>query len=374
MSDFLMDKAHMALMAKRYEEAQGAYEEILRSSYTVPAWTGLGNCKLFQLSNGQTIDEVLYCYDKARGVESANIEAIDKELLAYSTLVMNQYANFAIQAIEKAIQAEKDAAAAALISVAAIAVGAMSDGMTTKVLSGVAAGAAGAIAVGKFGEMTDMKEIATYCTEMLSSAHLQILKHLAENGALPEAIEFQKNCDALAAKVIESLPEHVRKAMDRRSANENSASLISEDTGVMAIKSFLENEGTSFNKDKKGPLFCLDEKVITGEIKLFKDTLLNPNTLFERLLDHLNDGESILFGYRTINGTIGVCFTSRGIYCGGGVRDFISYSDASQIKKTLLGTIKVGEKTIPLPGVKTITTSNFKKQFIEVLRDFVASR
>ena len=362
----------MALKAQRYEEAQNAYEEILKSSYTVPAWTGLGNCKLFQLSNGQTIDEVLYCYDKARAVEGADIDAIDKELLAYSNLVLTQYADFAIQGIERAIQAEKDAAKAALISIAAIAVGSMADGVTTKILSGVAAGAAGAVAVGKFGEMTDMKEIATYCAGMLSSTHLRIHDHLAENGALPEALAFQKNCDALGAKVIAALPEHVQEEMDRKTAIENTASLTSEDAGVMAFKSFLESEGTYYNADKKGPLFCLDEKVITGEVKLFKEGFFGKNTQFEKLVDRLDDGETILFGYRTSTGTITMCFTTKGIY--DGLHDhFIPYADVSKIENTWLG-IKVGGKSFELPGVKDFTGTDFKERFVSALRDFVATR
>ena len=40
MSQFLFDKAFMALKAQRYDEATSVYEKILESAYTVDAWTG----------------------------------------------------------------------------------------------------------------------------------------------------------------------------------------------------------------------------------------------------------------------------------------------------------------------------------------------
>ena len=44
-----MDKAIMALKAQRFDEAQSAYEDILKGGYTVEAWCGLGACKMFQI-------------------------------------------------------------------------------------------------------------------------------------------------------------------------------------------------------------------------------------------------------------------------------------------------------------------------------------
>lgn len=66
MSEFLYDKAIMALKAQRYDEAQASYEQALQVEYSVEAWTGLGVCKMFQIAEGQTMEEVLYCFEKAR--------------------------------------------------------------------------------------------------------------------------------------------------------------------------------------------------------------------------------------------------------------------------------------------------------------------
>ena len=58
MGNFNLEKAFMAVKAQRYEEAQNSYERALEIEYSVEAWTGLGICKLFQLTENQTMEEV----------------------------------------------------------------------------------------------------------------------------------------------------------------------------------------------------------------------------------------------------------------------------------------------------------------------------
>ena len=99
MSDFLYDKAVMALKAQRYDEATSCYEKILETGYNTEAWTGLGVCKMFQIADGRTMEEVLYCFEKARNVEGADNAEIDLKLIQYSQVVIMQCAAFAIAAI-----------------------------------------------------------------------------------------------------------------------------------------------------------------------------------------------------------------------------------------------------------------------------------
>jgi len=127
MSEFLYDKAIMALKAQRYDEAQSSYEQALQVGYSVEAWTGLGVCKMFQISEGQTMEEVLYCFEKARKVEGADNREIDLKLLQNAQVVILQCGAYAIAAIKNAIAAEKKASSAALISIAALAVGGLSN-------------------------------------------------------------------------------------------------------------------------------------------------------------------------------------------------------------------------------------------------------
>ena len=116
MSQFLFDKANMALKAGRYEEAQSAYEQSLEKEYSIDGWCGLGLCKLFQLSSGVIMDEVIYCFEKAREVDKSEKENIDIRLITYCKLVVEQLTDYSVEAINQLIKAEKEADRAAMLS------------------------------------------------------------------------------------------------------------------------------------------------------------------------------------------------------------------------------------------------------------------
>lgn len=237
MSDFLMDKAFMALKAKRYEEAQSTYEKILEQGYTVPAWCGLGSCKMFQLADGQTLEEVVYCYNKAYSLPDAKKLEIDKHLIENVNVVLTQYASYAIAGIKNAIQAEKDLQKAALVGLASIAVGSMANSQSIKMISGVAAGAAGAVAIGKFGEMKDMKEIAKYCIDMLSVTHSQVKELLLDNNNIEEAIILENNVSILCNEIYETLPEKIRLIVQSKELQSESFEDLTDDISKLPISS-----------------------------------------------------------------------------------------------------------------------------------------
>ena len=210
MSNFLMDKAFMALKSKRYEEAQSTYEKILEQGYTVSAWCGLGSCKMFQLADGQTLEEVVYCYNKAYSLPDADKLEIDKILIENVNVVLTQYAAYAIAGIKNAIKAEKDATNAAIIGIASVALGSMTSSSNLKAIGGIAAGVSGAVAVGKFGEMKDMKEIAKYCANMISNTHNEVKNLLLENNNIEEAITLNNNVNLLSKQVLDALPKNMQ--------------------------------------------------------------------------------------------------------------------------------------------------------------------
>lgn len=206
----------MALKAQRFDEAQSAYEDILKGGYTVEAWCGLGACKMFQLASGQTLEEVVYCYEKAIAVEGADKSFVDKHLISHVNVVCSQYAAYAIEAIKQAIQAEKDAARAAVIGLVAAGVGGMSSGLNTKIIAGVAAGVSAGVAIGKFAEIKDSKEIAQYCVNMLESTHASVENFLLENSKLQEAVDLRENIESLGQQVFQALPEKIREVVERK--------------------------------------------------------------------------------------------------------------------------------------------------------------
>lgn len=210
MSEFLYDKAFMALKSQRYEEAQSSYEQVLQTGYTVDAWTGLGVCKLFQLSKGQKMEEVVYCFDKARNVDGANLEEINLKFISYVRLILEQYSAFAVAGIKNALKSEKEAATAALLSAGALLVGSMSNNFTTKVLSGVAAGAAAGVAIGKFGEMKSSKEISKYAIGLMDEVYSEFKGFIGSNSDIPEAIELSDRVEELKIEIIKSHPDSAK--------------------------------------------------------------------------------------------------------------------------------------------------------------------
>lgn len=214
MSEFLYDKAIMALKAQRYDEAQSSYEQALQAGYSVEAWTGLGICKMFQIAEGQTMEEVLYCFEKARKVEGADNREIDLKLLQNAQVVILQCAAYAIASINNAIEAEKKAATAALISIASIAVAGLSNSTGTKIFAGAAAATAAGVAVGQFGKMTSSKEIAKYAADLLENIYNNVYGFLIEKDNMEEAVELKDTTDRLCSEILDALDPKRKQARE----------------------------------------------------------------------------------------------------------------------------------------------------------------
>jgi len=258
MSEFLYDKAIMALKAQRYDEAQASYEQALQVGYSVEAWTGLGICKLFQIAEGQTMEEVLFCFEKARKVEGADNREIDLKLLQNGQVVILQCAAYAIASINNAIEAEKKAATAALISIASIAVGGLSNSIGTKIFAGAAAATAAGVAVGQFGKMTSSKEIAKFATDLLEEIYNNVYGFLLEKDKMEEAVELKDTTDRLCSEILDALDPNRKKARESQElieaqkvaqkeemANQTDESVVSlansfQELGVFQMISFLE--------------------------------------------------------------------------------------------------------------------------------------
>ena len=249
MSEFLYDKAIMALKAQRYDEAQSSYEQALQVGYSVEAWTGLGVCKMFQIAEGQTMEEVLYCFEKARKVEGADNREIDLKLLQYAQVVILQCGAYAIVAIKNALDAEKKAATAAIISIASIAVGSLSNSTGTKILAGAAAATAAGVAVGQFGKMTSSKEIAKFAADLLEEIYSNVYGFLLEKDKMEEAVELKETTDRLCNEIIETLPG----AEGLKSARENELAFTSN-TNISELATYLNALKAGFNNEKNGYL------------------------------------------------------------------------------------------------------------------------
>lgn len=201
--DFDLDKAFMAVKAQRYDEGLQAYEAALKKSPSVEAWTGLGKCKLFQLLGDQTIEEVIYCFEKAKGVEGANRRAIEIELITYTALVLEQAASYCVSIIDEIRQAEKDATNAMIVAGIAGALAMNSKSLSGSIVSGVVAGASAGVAVGRLGDVADAKQAGQLVINLIDKVQIAITEYIAEIADDENAIKFFERVENLKKIIIE---------------------------------------------------------------------------------------------------------------------------------------------------------------------------
>ena len=88
-----MDLATMALKGKRYNEAESIYMQIATQNNSSEAWVGMGICKLYQLADGRTMDEVIFCLNKAKQLNPEISMEIENQLIINCQVLLNAYMN-----------------------------------------------------------------------------------------------------------------------------------------------------------------------------------------------------------------------------------------------------------------------------------------
>ena len=204
MEDFKLEKAFMAVKAQRFDEAQNAYEESLEKNYSVEAWTGLGVCKLFQLASNQTMEEVIYCFKKAKEVQDADLRDIDLQLISYSHLVVEQLSNYCLLLIDEIKKANTAKNIAIVASAVAASISSSSEKIKTSITAGVVAGASAGVAIGKMSEIIEAEKAGNFTLKIISEIHSKVNHFLLDNKMLDEAKAFDN-------RVIE-LSEIISKA------------------------------------------------------------------------------------------------------------------------------------------------------------------
>ena len=94
-----IDLAKMALKGKRYNEAETVYMQIAIQNNSPEAWIGLGFCKMYQLADGRTMEEVIFCLDKAKTLNPQSSSEIDNQLITNCQIILSSY----IKVFEEAI-------------------------------------------------------------------------------------------------------------------------------------------------------------------------------------------------------------------------------------------------------------------------------
>ena len=397
MSEFLYDKAFMALKSKRYEEAQNAYEKILENGYSVDAWTGLGVCKMFQLADNVNMEEVIYCFSKAKEVKGANVNEIDLKLISYALLVCEAYGVFAVTSIKNALEAERKAKIAAYVALGSVLVGGLSDSVSTKVVAGVAAGAAGGVAIGQFGKALSSAALAELALGLLNNIKNNVNTFIADS-EISELSQFNTRIKHVRKEIKHTDPriekeEEQKKAYEkemleleelekeikateekerpiREKLNKNIKKSDHADVQDLAIK--LNEFETEYSSIWAGPVIDIEAKPWDLGIDIFGDWVAE--SIGGMNQDLINSKtEDFLFLIRDNNGSAVVWFTTENIYCWESTLQKKSpYLKVYDFKQPFLSS-KWKSKTLDMSfniGVK----KDYQALMIDSLTDFINTR
>ena len=175
-----MDLATMALKGKRYNEAESIYMQIATQNNSSEAWVGMGICKLYQLADGRTMDEVVFCLDKAKQLNPEIRLETENQLIINCQILLNAYMNVFEQSLVKHKELKKQAMTGAILAGVSMAVGSNSKSAFGTIASLAGTGAGIGVAVDAFSKMSTLNEIRNFilskCDEINNSLVLTIDK------------------------------------------------------------------------------------------------------------------------------------------------------------------------------------------------------
>ncbi len=80
-SEVEYDLATLALKGKRFQEAGDMFTALLTKTQTSEAWCGIGLARLGLILEGTTVEEVFFCFEKAKSVGPEKVEDIELVVL-----------------------------------------------------------------------------------------------------------------------------------------------------------------------------------------------------------------------------------------------------------------------------------------------------
>jgi len=179
-----LDFATLALKGKRYQEAENIYMQLAINNNSSEAWLGIGVCKLYQLTEGKTMEEVIFCFNKARNISPHLSTELDNQLMMHTTLVLKTYAEIIDAAAIKHQAAKKAAQTGALIAGISIVAGLNSDKAFSTVASLAGTGTGVGVAVESLNAMNDynalIKHVLSKCNEAYNGVNSIVNKQTAE--------------------------------------------------------------------------------------------------------------------------------------------------------------------------------------------------
>jgi tetratricopeptide (TPR) repeat protein len=108
--------ATAALNNKKYQVAAELYMKVAARNDSAEAWVGMGLIQLYQLATGRTMDEVIFCFDKAKSISPNLQRAIEAKLIGSCQILLNAYVTFFNEALKQQIHENKKLTTALLLT------------------------------------------------------------------------------------------------------------------------------------------------------------------------------------------------------------------------------------------------------------------
>jgi hypothetical protein len=197
-----LDFATLALKGKRYQEAENIYMQLVSSSGSSEAWLGMALCKLYQLSEGKTIEEVVFCFNKAKNLTPDLTNELEEQLMSHTIIVLKTYAQIVETAAIKHQAAKKSAQAGALIAGVSLIAGANSNRAFGTIASLAGTGAGVGVAVDSLNAMNDYKQLVVTVLNKINEAINGIKE--AVNNERPEYLQFENSVKSILGLVKEN--------------------------------------------------------------------------------------------------------------------------------------------------------------------------
>ena len=170
-----LDFATMELKGQRYEKAEAIYMEIATNSKSPEAWVGMGICKLYQLANGRTMDEVVFCMDKAIKINPSIKIDVENQLILTCQTLLNTYLAVYEESLKKHEELKQQAKIGAIIAGVSILAGTSSNNNTFSTIASLAGTGAGVgVAVDAINEMGSVQQIQSFLIQTCDKINISL--------------------------------------------------------------------------------------------------------------------------------------------------------------------------------------------------------
>jgi hypothetical protein len=320
------------------------------------------------------MDEVIYCFEKAREVDESEKDNIDIRLITYCRLVIEQLTDYTVEAINQLIKAEKEADRAAMLSAitTGLAIGAGKGSVRN--IAGMTAGISAGVAVGKFAEMKSSKEAAEFAITLISQVYMSVQDFLSDNMKLPEAVEF--------SNVIQESKDRIKpsSSSDQKKLESKKVSNPEIDSIKKLIKSTKELSTTGIDllvdfASKKKDYVLYKDEIVKKANKMMTELEFDYNRKEE--IEAFCEDDSFLFGVHE-----GILFGKNIIYITPMIfkkRDIktFDYKDLLTVEYNpptmfLRGTITINENVV-VKGPKSHRFNKKRLPFWQDLKQLIES-